>query len=225
MSASNALLTKKIFRIMKLGKKKMMVIIAIIYIVLLAAYLGLREAGIIGEGWSWLFIVIVGAAVVAVELIRKRVDPETYRAWRADLKKRTEEYEDIKSLKIKRTIGGTICEFITALLLIVFWMLFFHKQMYTYDYGIILGILSTAGAIWCLVSAYSPRFMIWGYKITTVKQLQLGIYRKRALAIVFAVFLLPFALPYTDATIWIFLVFAILLFILDATKYYILKRG
>ena len=69
----------------------MTVVIAIIYIVLLAAYLGLRKAGIIGEGWSWLFIVIVGAAVIAVELIRTRVDPETYREWRADLKKRKEE--------------------------------------------------------------------------------------------------------------------------------------
>lgn len=209
---------------MKLDNMRMTVVIAIIYIVLLAAYLGLRKAGIIGEGWSWLFIVIVGAAVIAVELIRKRVDPETYREWRADLKKRKEEYEDIKSLKIKRTIGGTICEFITALLLIVSWMLIFQKQLYATSTGIILGILSTAGAIWCLVSAYSPRFMIWGYKTTTVKQLQLGIYRKRALAIVFAVFMMPFALPYTNATIWIFFIIAVLLYLLDATKFIILKR-
>ena len=209
---------------MKLGNKKLMVITWIISIVLLAAYLGLRKAGIIGEGWSWLFIVIVGAAVVAVELIRKRLDPETYQEWRADLKKRKEEYEDIKSLKIKRTIGGTICEFITALLLIVSWMLIFQKQLYATSSGIILGILSTAGSIWCLVSAYSPRFMIWGYKTTTVKQLQLGIYRKRALAIVFAVFMMPFAFPYTNATIWIFFIIAVLLYLLDATKFIILKR-
>ena len=224
MGTSNALLTKKIFYNMRLDNKRMTVVIAIIYIVLLAAYLGLRKAGIIGEGWSWLFIVIVGAAVVAVELIRKRLDPETYQEWRADLKKRKEEYEDIKSLKIKRTIGGTICEFITALLLIVSWMLIFQKQLYATSSGIILGILSTAGAIWCLVSAYSPRFMIWGYKTTTVKQLQLGIYRKRALAIVFAVFMMPFALPYTNATIWIFFIIAVLLYLLDATKFIILKR-
>ena len=224
MGTSNALLTKKIFYNMRLDNKRMTVVIAIIYIVLLAAYLGLRKAGIIGEGWSWLFIVIVGAAVVAVELIRKRLDPETYQEWRADLKKRKEEYEDIKSLKIKRTIGGTICEFITALLLIVSWMLIFQKQLYATTSGIILSILSTAGAIWCLVSAYSPRFMIWGYKTTTVKQLQLGIYRKRALAIVFAVFMMPFALPYTNATIWIFFIIAVLLYLLDATKFIILKR-
>ena len=224
MGTSNALLTKKIFYNMRLDNKRMTVVIAIIYIVLLAAYLGLRKAGIIGEGWSWLFIVIVGAAVVAVELIRKRLDPETYQEWRADLKKRKEEYEDIKSLKIKRTIGGTICEFITALLLIVSWMLIFQKQLYATTSGIILSILSTAGAIWCLVSAYSPRFMIWGYKTTTVKQLQLGTYRKRALAIVFAVFMMPFALPYTNATIWIFFIIAVLLYLLDATKFIILKR-
>ena len=224
MGTSNALLTKKIFYNMRLDNKRMTVVIAIIYIVLLAAYLGLRKAGIIGEGWSWLFIVIVGAAVIAVELIRKRLDPETYQEWRADLKKRKEEYEDIKSLKIKRTIGGTICEFITALLLIVSWMLIFQKQLYATSSGIILGILSTAGSIWCLVSAYSPRFMIWGYKTTTVKQLQLGIYRKRALAIVFAVFMMPFALPYTNATIWIFFIIAVLLYLLDATKFIILKR-
>ena len=224
MGTSNALLTKKIFYNMRLDNKRMTVVIAIIYIVLLAAYLGLRKAGIIGEGWSWLFIVIVGAAVVAVELIRKRLDPETYQEWRADLKKRKEEYEDIKSLKIKRTIGGTICEFITALLLIVSWMLIFQKQLYATTSGIILSILSTAGSIWCLVSAYSPRFMIWGYKTTTVKQLQLGIYRKRALAIVFAVFMMPFALPYTNATIWIFFIIAVLLYLLDATKFIILKR-
>ena len=205
---------------MKLGNKKLMVITWIISIVLLAAYIGLRKAGIIGEGWSWLFIVIVGASAVAVELIQKLVDPETYRAWRADLK-----YEDIKSLKIKRTISGTICEFITALLLIVSWMLIFQKQLYaTSSVIIILGILSTTGAILCLVSAYSPRFMIWGYKTTTVKQLQLGIYRKRALAIEFAFFLMLFVLPYTNATIWIFFIIAVLFAATDATKFIILKR-
>ena len=205
---------------MKLGNKKLMVITWIISIVLLAAYIGLRKAGIIGEGWSWLFIVIVGASAVAVELIQKLVDPETYRTWRADLK-----YEDIKSLKIKRTIVGTICEFITALLLIVSWMLIFQKQLYaTSSVIIILGILSTTGAILCLVSAYSPRFMIWGYKTTTVKQLQLGIYRKRALAIEFAFFLMLFVLPYTNATIWIFFIIAVLFAATDATKFIILKR-
>ena len=108
---------------MKLGKKKITIIISVISMVLFAAYIGLRETGILGEGWSWLFLVIIGVAAIAVKLIQKRVDPE---AFAADLKEMEEEEKaskDISRLKISRTWGGTVCEFITAILLIVSWIL------------------------------------------------------------------------------------------------------
>ena len=175
---------------MKLGKKKLAVITWTISIVLLAAYIGLRMAGIIGEGWSWLFIVIVGAAVIAVKLIQKWVDPEAYKADLKEMEKEEKAEEEISRLHIGRTWGGTICELITAILLIVSWILILRNQPSLAQDGDTLKIagLCTVGAIWFHVTAYFHQTM--GFPSFNVKQLKMCIYRKRALGIICALFLL-----------------------------------
>ena len=101
----------------------LIMIMTIICAVLFAAYIGLREAEIIPKGWSWLFLVIIGVAAIAVKLIQKRVDPEAFAADLKEMEKEEKASEDIRRLKISRTWGGTVCEFITAILLIVSWIL------------------------------------------------------------------------------------------------------
>ena len=182
---------------MKLGKKEMTVIMTIISAVLFAAYIGLREAEIIPKGWSWLFIVIIGAAAIAVKLIQKRVDPEAFAADLKEMEKEEKAAEDINRLEISRTWGGTVCEFITAILLIVSWILILRDwPSLAQDVYMSLKIagLCTVGAIWFHVSAYFHKTM--GFSSFNVKQLKMCIYRKRALGILCAMFLIcAFLIP------------------------------
>ena len=133
--------------------------------------------------------------------------------------------KEIKSLQIRRTMGGTICEFITLIMLIVSWMLIFHKQLFAdADASIFkINILFTIGAIWFLVTAYFHKVM--GFKPTTTKQLQLGIYRKRALAIGCAIFLIIGTLfPHTElskAAEGLLFAFALSLLLIFASKFFI----
>lgn len=182
---------------MKLGKKEMTVIMTIISIVLLAAYIGLREAEIIPKGWSWLFLVIVGVAAIGVKLIQKRVDPEAFAADLKEMEKEEKAAEDINRLKISRTWGGTMCEFITAILLIVSWIMILRdwpslaQDGYT---SLKIAGLCTVGAIWFHASAYFHKTM--GFSSFNVKQLKMCIYRKRALGILCALFLIcAFLIP------------------------------
>lgn len=175
---------------MTLGKKKITVIISIISIALFAAYIGLRETGIIGESWSWLLMVIVGVAAGAVKLIQKRVDPEAYMADLKEMEKEEKGEEEISRLPIRRTWGGTICEFITAIMLIVSWLLILRDLPSLAQDGDTLKIAGfcTIGAIWFHVTAYFHKTM--GFPSFNVKQLKMCIYRKRALGIICALFLL-----------------------------------
>ena len=182
---------------MKLGKKEMTVIMTIISAVLFAAYIGLREAEIIPKGWSWLFIVIIGAAPIAVKLIQKRVDPEAFAADLKEMEKEEKAAEDINRLEISRTWGGTVCEFITAILLIVSWILILRDWPSLAQDGYMslkIGGLCTIGAIWFHASAYFHKTM--GFSSFNVKQLKMCIYRKRALGILCAMFLIcAFLIP------------------------------
>lgn len=182
---------------MKLGKKEMTIIMTVISAVLFVAYIGLREAEIIPKGWSWLFIIIIGAAAIAVKLIQKRVDPEAFAADLKEMEKEEKASEDIRRLKISRTWGGTVCEFITAILLIVSWILILRdwpslaQDGYT---SLKIAGLCTVGAIWFHVSAYFHKTM--GFSPFNVKQLKMCIYRKRALGLICAVFLIcAFLIP------------------------------
>ena len=175
---------------MKLGKKKITVIISVISMVLFAAYIGLRETGILGEGWSWLLMVIIGAAAVAVKLIQKRVDPESYKAELKEMEKEEKAEEEISRLPISRTWGGTACELITAMMLTVSWILILRDQPSLAQDGYTLKIagLCTVGAIWFHVTAYFHKKM--GFPSSNAKQLKMRIYRKRALGMICALFLL-----------------------------------
>ena len=186
---ANIALSTKNQRIMKLGEKKITVIISIISIVLFAAYIGLREAGIIGEGWSWLLLVIVGAAAIAVKLIQKRVDPEAYKAGLKEMEIEDKAAEEISHLPISRTWGGTVCEFITAIMLIISWILILRDYQSLAQDADSLKIagLCTVGAIWFHVTAYFHKTM--GFPSFNVKQLKMCIYRKRALGMICALFL------------------------------------
>ncbi len=209
---------------MKLGKKKLNVIIWVISIALLAVFIGLREAEIIGYGWTWLLLVLVFLAAIGVKYIQKRVDPESYQAELKEMEVEEKAEDEIGHIKIKRTWGGTICEFITAMLLIVSWILILHKHMLTDANDLKIGIFLTILAVWFLVSAYFHKTM--GFRPATVKQLQLGIYRKRALSIACAIFLMIGSLvPHTEelgkGAEWLLIAFGLVFVLFFASKYVI----
>ncbi len=177
---------------MKMSKKTANATIWVCIIVMMAVALYLVWIKVLDNGWLFpIFLIGTTAITGVVMFIQSRIDPESHKAWKAELLKEAEADEkaekEIKSMQIRRTIGGTICEFITLMMLIVSWILIFHKQLFEDDI-FKLGIALTIGAIWFLVTAYFHRVM--GFKPTTVKQLHLGIYRKRALSIGCALFLL-----------------------------------
>ena len=177
---------------MKMSKKTANATIWVCIIVMMAVALYLVWIKVLDNGWLFpIFLIGTTAITGVVMFIQSRIDPESHTAWKAELLKEAEADEkaekEIKSMQIRRTIGGTICEFITLMMLIVSWIQIFHKQLFEDDI-FKLGIALTIGAIWFLVTAYFHRVM--GFKPTTVKQLHLGIYRKRALSIGCALFLL-----------------------------------
>lgn len=206
---------------MTLGKKKVTIIISTISAVLVVAYIGLREAGIIDQGWSWLFLLIVGAAALAVKYVQKRVDPEAYMADLKEMEKEEKGEEEISRLPIKHTLGGTICEFITAIMLIVSWLLILRDQSSLAQDGETLKIagLCTVGAIWFHVTAYFHKTM--GFPSFNVKQLKMCIYRKRALGIICALFLLcGFLIPDgSKAGEWFFIILGFSFVLIFGSKF------
>lgn len=184
---------------MKMSKKSATGTIWACIIALAAVLMYLVWTKVLDNDWLWPLILVGTIAITGgVMFIQSRIDPEAHKAWRNELMKESEEEEkaikEINSHKIKRTLGGTICEFITVMLLIVSWILIWHKGLATNGDNTLLkiGILFTVGAIWFLATAYFHRVM--GFQATTFKQLQLGIYRKRALAMGCAIFLMIGAL-------------------------------
>ena len=210
---------------MELGKKKATIIGWAIILPLLAILIGLNWAGYISSGWTVplsMAIVFIASGIVA--FIQKRVDPEAYKARLKEMEVEEKVEDEIRQIKIKRTWGGTICEFITAMLLIVSWILILHKHMLTDANDLKIGILLTILAVWFLVSAYFHKTM--GFRPATVKQLQLGIYRKRALSIACAIFLMIGSLvPHTEelgkGVEWLLIAFGLVFVLLFASKYVI----
>ena len=199
---------------MKLGRKKMAIIVTGITVVLLATYIILNMAGIIDYRWSVLLFILLYAVAGGLILIQKRVDPEAYKA---DLKEQGRDYqaeEEISHIKIRRTWGGTICEFITAIMLVVSWILILRDHLSLAQDGFSLMIigLCTIGAIWFHVTAYFHKTM--GFPSKNVKQLKMCIYRKRALGIICGAFLLCYCLymiPYGNTGTWgMFLLFQLI---------------
>ena len=200
---------------MKLDRKKKGLIMGIIGGGLVLAFVVLNMNDVIGNGWSWLFPVIAGGALVAVEYMHKRVDPEGYEA---ELKEKEMEdiaFKEISRLKISRTWGGTVSEFITAILLIASWILILRdcKSMTPTGRSLLLEIggLGTVGAIWFHVSAYFH--MTMGIRPNNLKQLKLCIYRKRALGIICGAFLLCYILtPNISFGTWFFIAIIMFMF-------------
>ena len=176
---------------MELGKKKATIIGWAIILPLLSILIGLNWAGYINSSWTVplsMAIVIIASGIVA--FIQKRVDPEAYKARLKEMEVEEKVEEEIRQIKIKRTWGGTICEFITAMLLIVSWILILKDFTSLANDGNALKIaaLCTIGAIWFHATAYSHKMM--GVASSTVKQLKMSIYRKRALGICCVLFLI-----------------------------------
>lgn len=206
---------------MKLDKKRMTIITSIISIALLAGYLGLRATEVIGEDLTWLPLLIGVAAVIGEKLIQKRVDPESYKADLIEMEKEEKAEEEIRSIPISRTWGGTICEFITAVLLIVSWLLILRDYSSLAANGEelkIAGLLSV-GAIWFHVSAYFHKTM--GFPSSTVNQLKMCIYRKRALGLFCAIFLICVILIPDEGKMaqWLFFVMGLTFVLLFASKF------
>ena len=206
---------------MKLDNKRVTIITSIISIALLAGYLGLRATEVIGEDLTWLPLLIGVAAVIGEKLIQKRVDPESYKADLIEMEKEEKAEEEIRSISISRTWGGTICEFITAVLLIVSWLLILRDYSSLAANGEelkIAGLLSV-GAIWFHVSAYFHKTM--GFPSSTVNQLKMCIYRKRALGLFCAIFLICGILIPDEGKMaqWLFFVMGLTFVLLFASKF------
>ena len=104
------------------------------------------------------------------------------------------------------------------------WILILHKHMLTDANDLKISLFLTILAIWFLVSAYFHKTM--GFRPTTVKQLRLGIYRKRALSIACAIFLMIGSLvPHTEelgkGAEWLLIAFGLIFVLLFASKYVI----
>ena len=215
---------------MKMSKKSASNTIWVGIIVLAAVLVYLNWIKVLDNDWLWPLILIGTIAIASgVMFIQSRIDPEAHKAWRNELMKESEEEEraikEINSQKIKRTWGGTICEFITIILLIVSWLVIWHKGLLANGDNTLLklGIFFTVGAIWFLATAYFHRVM--GFQATTVKQLRLGIYRKRTLAIGCAIFLMIGAL-FDDAQVGkvaegFLIAYALILILVFASKFVI----
>lgn len=209
---------------MELGKKKATRVMWGIAIPLTAVLIGLNWVGTLDSDWLLpLFFVMIIVAGGIVKFIQKRVDPESYAAELKEYKAEEKAEEEITRIKIKRTWGGTICEFITAILLIVSWILILreHPSLASDGESLKIAGLCTAGAIWFHVTAYFHKMM--GYPSSTVNQLKMCIYRKRALGIICAIFLIcGFLIPDgSKAGEWFLIVMGLSFMLLFGSKFVI----
>ena len=209
---------------MELGKKKARLIMWAIMIPLAAVLIGLQWADIIDDGWMFpLFLLSVFITAGIVKFVQKRVDPEAYTAELKEFEAEEKAEEEITRIKIKRTWGGTICEFITAMLLIVSWILIIRDNPSLASDGQSLKIagLCTVGAIWFHVTAYFHRTM--GYPSSTVNQLKMCVYRKRALGLICAIFLIcAFIIPDgSEVGAWFSIVMGFSFVLIFASKFVI----
>ena len=139
---------------MKLTKKTIKTLVNCGLVLLVAALFILKFTGRINDDYvtAW----FVGGAVIIGALgvfALRRFDPEAYEAEKKEVEEEIKSEEEIRQLKIKHTPSGTICEIITAMLLIVSWLLIFKKHLIADDGGSIFRLLIflSAISIWYLV--------------------------------------------------------------------------
>ena len=100
---------------------------------------------------------------------------------------------DLKSVKVHRTLEGTIFEIITAIILIVTYAVAIAKNYFDFDNfqgkhmaTVVLSVLS----ILLLVMAYSPKNISIGGKAENIRQVEISIRTIRIFAVKFALFCL-----------------------------------
>ena len=100
---------------------------------------------------------------------------------------------DLKSVKVHRTLEGTIFEIITAVILIVTYAVAITKNYFDFDNfqgkhmaTIVISVLSIA----LLVMAYYPRNISIGGKAENIRQVEISIRTVRIFAVKFALFCL-----------------------------------
>ena len=100
---------------------------------------------------------------------------------------------DLKSVKVHRTLEGTIFELVTAIILIVTYAVAIAKNYFDFDNfqgkhmaTIVLSVLS----ILLLVMAYSPKNISIGGKAENIRQVEISIRTIRIYAVKFALFCL-----------------------------------
>ena len=100
---------------------------------------------------------------------------------------------DLKSVKVHRTLEGTIFEIITAIILIVTYAVAIAKNYFDFDNfqgkhmaTIVISVLSIA----LLVMAYYPRNISIGGKAENIRQVEISIRTIRIYAVKFALFCL-----------------------------------
>ena len=100
---------------------------------------------------------------------------------------------DLKSVKVHRTLEGTIFEIITAIILIVTYAVAIAKNYFDFDNfqgkhmaTIVISVFSIA----LLVMAYYPRNISIGGKAENIRQVEISIRTVRIFAVKFALFCL-----------------------------------
>ena len=100
---------------------------------------------------------------------------------------------DLKSVKVHRTLEGTIFELVTAIILIVTYAVAIAKNYFGFDNfqgkhmaTIVISVLS----ILLLVMAYSPKNISIGGKAENIRQVEISIRTIRVFAVKFALFCL-----------------------------------
>ena len=100
---------------------------------------------------------------------------------------------DLKSIKVYRTLEGTIFELITAIILIVTYAVAIAKNYFDFDNfqgkhmaTIVISVISIA----FLVMAYSPKNISIGGKAENIRQVEVAIRTIRIYAVKFALFCL-----------------------------------
>lgn len=100
---------------------------------------------------------------------------------------------DLKSVKVHRTLEGTIFEIITAVILIVTYAVAIAKNYFDFDNfqgkhmaTIVISVFSIA----LLVMAYYPRNISIGGKAENIRQVEISIRTVRIFAVKFALFCL-----------------------------------
>lgn len=100
---------------------------------------------------------------------------------------------NIKEVKVHRTLEGTIFEIVSAIILVVVWVLAFTTKIF--DGSEIQGkhiaiITVTFATIVLLVGSYCPRWINAGQELKNIRQVEIAIRMTRTIAVELAAFCL-----------------------------------